>query len=105
MHVCSTGQVDDARNILKSLEVVVPGLAMVRLRRVNLERRQGRMEEAEVLLKESLESAKTSSEISFYAVKLARHFLKVHKSVDMAKKVLQDAIERDPVGKLDKTHR
>lgn len=92
-----TGSVDEARSILKNLEMAVPGLAMVRLRRVSLERRHGRMEEAEALLREAVETAKTSNEASFYAVKLARQFLKVQKSVSKARTVLLDAIERDPV--------
>uniref|UniRef100_A0A3B4BE10 Pre-mRNA-processing factor 39 n=1 Tax=Periophthalmus magnuspinnatus TaxID=409849 RepID=A0A3B4BE10_9GOBI len=90
------GQVEEARSILQSLETIIPGLAVVRLRRVSLERRHGRMEEAEALLTEALTTAKTPTEASFYAVKLARHFLKVHKSQEQAKKTLQDAIERDP---------
>lgn len=88
---------DDAREILKSLEVTIPGLAMVRLRRVSLERRQGNMEEAEALLRESMECGKDNTEMSFYAVKLARHYMKVQKSLSKAKKVLLDAIEKDPV--------
>uniref|UniRef100_A0A8C6WRA0 Pre-mRNA-processing factor 39 n=1 Tax=Neogobius melanostomus TaxID=47308 RepID=A0A8C6WRA0_9GOBI len=90
------GQEDEARGILKSLEEIVPGLAMVRLRRVNLERRHGCTEEAETLLAEALQMAKTPNEASFYAVKLSRYFLKVGKSLDKAKKTLHEAIERDP---------
>ncbi|KAI4802085.1 hypothetical protein KUCAC02_019943 [Chaenocephalus aceratus] len=44
------GNVEEARDILKSLEALVPGLAMVRLRRVSLERRHGNLEEAEAML-------------------------------------------------------
>ncbi|KAM3603490.1 uncharacterized protein V6R79_023407 [Siganus canaliculatus] len=89
------GNVEEARDILKSLEAVVPGLAMVRLRRVSLERRRGNLEEAEVLLKEAMESANNATETSFYAVKLARQHLKVQRSLSKAKKVLLDAIEKD----------
>ncbi|KAJ0061246.1 hypothetical protein NL108_013919 [Boleophthalmus pectinirostris] len=90
------GEVEEARSILQSLESIIPGLAVVRLRRVSLERRHGRMEEAEALLTEAMTTAKTPTEASFYAVKLARHFLKVHKSQEHAKKTLKDAIDRDP---------
>lgn len=88
---------DEAREILKTLEATIPGLAMVRLRRVSLERRQGNMEEAETLLREAMDSGKDNTEMSFYGVKLARHYMKVQKSLSKAKKVLLDAIEKDPV--------
>ncbi|XP_034999996.1 pre-mRNA-processing factor 39 isoform X1 [Hippoglossus stenolepis] len=89
------GQVEEARDILKSLEVAVPGMAMVRLRRVSLERRHGNLEDAEVLLREAMDSAEAVSETSFYAVKLARQLMKVQKSLSKARKVLLDAIEKD----------
>ncbi|XP_059212422.1 pre-mRNA-processing factor 39 [Centropristis striata] len=89
------GNVEEARSILKSLEAGVPGLAMVRLRRVSLERRHGNLEEAEALLREAMESAKNATETSFYAVKLARQMMKVQRSLSKARKVLLDAIEKD----------
>lgn len=89
------GNVEEARGILKSLEAAVPGLAMVRLRRVSLERRHGNLEEAEALLTEAMESAKNATETSFYAVKLARQMMKVQRSLSKARKVLLDAIEKD----------
>ncbi|XP_070843115.1 pre-mRNA-processing factor 39 isoform X2 [Chaetodon trifascialis] len=89
------GNVEEARGILKSLEASVSGLAMVRLRRVSLERRHGNMEEAEALLREAMESAKNATEMSFYAMKLARQQMKVLRSLSKAKKVLLDAIEKD----------
>ncbi|XP_030260886.1 pre-mRNA-processing factor 39 isoform X2 [Sparus aurata] len=89
------GNVEEARGILKSLEESVPGLAMVRLRRVSLERRHGNMDEAEALLREAMESGKDATETSFYAVKLARQQMKVQKSLSKARKVLLDAIEKD----------
>ncbi|KAL7388650.1 hypothetical protein ABVT39_018591 [Epinephelus coioides] len=89
------GNVEEARGILKSLEESVPGLAMVRLRRVSLERRHGNLEEAEALLREAMESAKNATETSFYAVKLARQMMKVQRSLSKARKVLLDAIEKD----------
>uniref|UniRef100_H2MJR9 Pre-mRNA-processing factor 39 n=2 Tax=Oryzias latipes TaxID=8090 RepID=H2MJR9_ORYLA len=88
--------VEEARGILKTLEATIPGLAMVRLRRVNLERRHGNLEEAEALLKEAMEQGRDVTEMSFYAVKLARHVMKVQKDPSKAKKVLLDALERDP---------
>uniref|UniRef100_A0A674ALJ9 Pre-mRNA-processing factor 39 n=1 Tax=Salmo trutta TaxID=8032 RepID=A0A674ALJ9_SALTR len=89
------GNIEEARGILKSLEEVVPGLAMVRLRRVSLERRHGNLEEAEALLSEAMASGKNASETSFYAVKLARQLLKVQRSLAKARKVLLDTIDKD----------
>uniref|UniRef100_A0A3Q0R690 Pre-mRNA-processing factor 39 n=1 Tax=Amphilophus citrinellus TaxID=61819 RepID=A0A3Q0R690_AMPCI len=91
------GDIEDARGILKSLEAAIPGLAMVRLRRVSLERRHDNLEEAEALLREAMESAKNATEASFYAVKLARQLMKVQRSLGKARKVLLDAIEKDQV--------
>ncbi len=79
------------------MEENVPGLAMVRLRRVSLERRHGDMEEAEVLLRDGITNGTNSSEASFYAVKLARQLVKVQKSIGKAKKVLLEAVEKDEV--------
>ncbi|XP_062324560.1 pre-mRNA-processing factor 39 [Osmerus eperlanus] len=89
------GNVDEARRILKELEEAVPALAMVRLRRVSLERRHGNLEEAEALLGDAMASGKNASETSFYAVKLARQLLKVQRSLGKARKVLLEAIEKD----------
>lgn len=91
------GCVDEARSILKAFEEAVPGLAMVRLRRVSLERRHGNMDEAEALLRDAITNGKNNSESSFYAVKLARQLVKVQKSIGKAKKVLLEAVEKDEV--------
>ncbi|XP_036398685.1 pre-mRNA-processing factor 39-like [Megalops cyprinoides] len=89
------GNVEEARRILKSLEEVVPGLAMVRLRRVSLERRHGNLEEAASLLQDAVTNGRNVSESSFYSIKLARHLFKVQKSLQKARKVLLEAIEKD----------
>ncbi|KAJ8409093.1 hypothetical protein AAFF_G00241140 [Aldrovandia affinis] len=89
------GNIAEARGILKALEETVPGLAMVRLRRVSLERRHGNMEEAESLLQDAIGNGKNAGESSFYSIKLARQLLKVQRSLERARKVLLEAIERD----------
>nr|XP_032820847.1 pre-mRNA-processing factor 39 [Petromyzon marinus] len=89
------GNLDEARRVLRSLEESLPGLAMVRLRRVSLERRQGNFSAAETLLREAMEGAKTPEMASFYAIKLTRMLAKVEKTVEKARKVLLDAIEKD----------
>ncbi|XP_054581423.1 pre-mRNA-processing factor 39 isoform X2 [Eptesicus fuscus] len=89
------GNINEARNILRTFEECVLGLAMVRLRRVSLERRHGNMEEAEHLLQDAIKNAKSNNESSFYAIKLARHLFKIQKNLAKSKKVLLEAIERD----------
>ncbi|KAK6481532.1 pre-mRNA-processing factor 39-like [Huso huso] len=94
------GNIEEARGILKTFEETVPGLAMVRLRRVSLERRHGNLEEAESLLREAIKNGKTASVSSFYSIKLARLLFKVQKSLQRAREVLLEAIERDESPKL-----
>ncbi|XP_066550663.1 pre-mRNA-processing factor 39 isoform X2 [Amia ocellicauda] len=94
------GNIEEARGILQALEEAVPGLAMVRLRRVSLERRHGNLEEAESLLQDAMNNGKNASEASFYAIKLARQLFKVQKSLQKARKVLVEAIERDQSPRL-----
>ncbi|NXF12946.1 PRP39 factor, partial [Smithornis capensis] len=89
------GNLEEARRILKTFEECILGLAMIRLRRVSLERRHGNMEEAEQLLEDAVRNAKSISEASFYAIKLARHLFKVQKNLPKARKVLSEAIELD----------
>lgn len=70
---------------------------MVRLRRVSLERRQGNMEGAEALLMEAIRDNEGMPVSSFYSVKLARQVLKVQKNLIKARKILLEALEKDPV--------
>ncbi|XP_062456799.1 uncharacterized protein LOC134154132 isoform X3 [Rhea pennata] len=90
------GNLEEARRILRCFEEVVPGLAMVRLRRVSLERRQGNLEEAEALLQEAMLANEGLPLASFYAIKLARQVFKVQKNLIKARKVLVEALEKDP---------
>lgn len=70
---------------------------MVRLRRVSLERRQGNLAEAEALLLEAMRASEGLPLASFYAVKLARQASKVQKNLAKARKVLVEALEKEPV--------
>lgn len=94
------GNLEEARRILRSLEEAVPGLAMVRLRRVSLERRQGNLAGAEALLLEAVRAHEGLPEglplASFYAVKLARHLGKVQRDLARARQVLLRALDKDP---------
>ncbi|MBN3289366.1 PRP39 factor, partial [Polypterus senegalus] len=95
------GNRQEARRILENLEQLVPGLAMVRLRRASLERRAGNMEAAESLLREAVQYSQGTPLHAFYSIKLARQLLRVQKNLGRARKVLLDAIEKEPEnGKL-----
>ncbi|XP_017329710.1 pre-mRNA-processing factor 39 [Ictalurus punctatus] len=91
------GNTSEAQRILEALEKAMPGLAMVRLRRVALERRAGHLEKAESLLKEAVEENKDKPYLhAFYSIKLARFFHKLGKNPSRARAVLQEAIEISP---------
>ncbi|XP_069749965.1 pre-mRNA-processing factor 39-like isoform X2 [Narcine bancroftii] len=89
------GDLKESRRILKSFQMVMPGLAMVLLRRVSLERRCGDLEQAETLLREAIEQHQGTPLASFFAIKLSRQLLKVQKNLTKARKVLQEAIDGD----------
>ncbi|ETE60031.1 Pre-mRNA-processing factor 39 [Ophiophagus hannah] len=80
-----------------TFEDYVPGLVMVRLRRVSLERRLGNMDMAEALLMEAIRDNEGMPISSFYSVKLARQVLKVQKNLAKARKILLEALEKDPM--------
>lgn len=76
----------------------MPGLAMVRLRRVGIERRTGHLDKAQSLLKEAVEENKDKPHLhAFYSIKLARFLHKLGKNASRARAVLQEAIEISPV--------
>ncbi|XP_053576082.1 uncharacterized protein LOC128665868 isoform X2 [Bombina bombina] len=90
------GCLESARSVLSTLEEVVPGLALVRLRRASLERRGGNLAEAEKLLLEALiKTSDTELEV-FYAIKLARFLLKVQGNPEKAVNVLSKVLDKYP---------
>ncbi|KAJ8282826.1 hypothetical protein COCON_G00053450 [Conger conger] len=91
------GNIAEAGRVLENLEQTMPGLAMVRLRRAGLERRTGRLDQAEALLREAVQQSKDSPSLhAFYSIKLARLLLKLGKNAAKAKTVLLEAIELCP---------
>ncbi|XP_029518387.1 pre-mRNA-processing factor 39-like isoform X1 [Oncorhynchus nerka] len=91
------GDLTEARRVLEALETSVPGLAMVRLRRAGLERRAGRLDESEALLRDAVAQAKETPHLhAFYSIKLARLLLKLCKNPSKARGVLQEALEISP---------
>ena len=71
------GNIDKARGILKGIDSLVPGLVLVRLRRIGLEVRERKYEEAEALYRESTTSAEDTEARNFYAWRYARFAAKV----------------------------
>lgn len=92
------GNLTEARRVLAAIEKTVPGLAVVRLRRVALERRAGQLDRSEALLQEAVAESKEKPTLhAFYSIKLARLLLKLGRNPSKARKVLQEALEISPV--------
>lgn len=91
----SQGNHDEGWEILANLEKNNPGLAMVALRRISLERRQSNLTEAEALYKEYIDNAATNEIRSFFTIKYSRFLSKVCQNVDKSREVLKEAIEVD----------
>lgn len=72
-----TGNNKTAQEILSRLEKNVPGLVMVAMRRISLERRQGNHAEAERLFQEYLEKTTSNKCRTFFAIKYTRYLQKV----------------------------
>lgn len=84
--------------MLEAIEKTVPGLAVVRLRRVAVERRAGQLDQSEALLQEAVAESKEKPTLhAFYSIKLARLLLKLGRNPSKARKVLQEAMEISPV--------
>ncbi|KAM3842343.1 pre-mRNA-processing factor 39-like, partial [Diretmus argenteus] len=91
------GDLAEARRVLEALERTLPGLAAVRLRRAGLERRAGRLDESEALLREAVvQSREKPSLHAFFSIKLARLLLKLGRNPGRARGVLQEALEISP---------
>lgn len=84
--------------MLQALEKTLPGLAVVRLRRVALERRAGQLDQSEALLQDAVAESKERPTLhAFYSIKLARLLLKLGRNPSSARRVLQEALEISPV--------
>ncbi|KAM9301751.1 pre-mRNA-processing factor 39-like [Gastrophryne carolinensis] len=94
------GCLESARGILREAEKALPNLAILRLKRVALERRNGNLLEAEKLLMEAKQNSTDVKLSSFYATKLSRLILTLQGDLHKARSVLTDAIQKDPVRQL-----
>ena len=67
-----------ASEILENLDSVVPGLAMVKTRRANLERRLGNSEKVTEIYEKAIQDASDLETASFYSVRYSRFLVKVY---------------------------
>ncbi|CAG5123083.1 unnamed protein product, partial [Candidula unifasciata] len=84
-----------ARRILTNLETNVPGLAMVCVRRISLERRSKNHQAAEELFKMYIDKAVSHKTKTFFSIKCARYLQKVMGETEKARKVLLDILDKD----------
>ncbi|KAL5009095.1 hypothetical protein ScPMuIL_014676 [Solemya velum] len=89
------GNHDAAWEVLSNLEKSVPGLVMVSMRRISLERRKGNMEDCEQLFKYYIENAGTTEVMTFFCIKYARYLFKIKGDTEGARAVLHAAIAKD----------
>ncbi|XP_076099638.1 pre-mRNA-processing factor 39-like isoform X1 [Mytilus galloprovincialis] len=89
------GNYDGAYDVLATLEKSVPGLIMVAMRRISLERRRGNLATVETFFKDYIENAASPEIASFYSIKYARFLLKIKVDPEAAREVFKQAIEKD----------
>ncbi len=68
---------DTAREILRNIDSVVPGVVLTRLWRIGLEMREKKYDQAEALYLESVSRAQSSEARNFYAGRYAGFAVKV----------------------------
>nr|XP_002123360.1 pre-mRNA-processing factor 39-like [Ciona intestinalis] len=88
------GNTSTAIEILENLNKVLPGMAMIKMRRVALQRRAGNIQAAEDILISYVTVAEKDKEILFYTRKLAWFLFKISNKKDEARKLLKDLIPK-----------
>ncbi|KAJ2953319.1 hypothetical protein O0L34_g906 [Tuta absoluta] len=91
------GNPGKAADILDRIEKTCPNVVQIQYRRVNLERRRGDLEKCASLYEGYIASAKSKPVASALAIKYARFQFHVRKSPEAARKVLDEAIVKDPL--------
>ncbi|XP_049877646.1 pre-mRNA-processing factor 39 isoform X2 [Pectinophora gossypiella] len=86
-----------AAEILDRIEKTCPNLVQIQYRRVNLERRRGDLDKCAQLYETYIASAKNKAVASALAIKYARFQFHIRHAPDAARKVLDDAIAKDPL--------
>ncbi|PVD26290.1 hypothetical protein C0Q70_13961 [Pomacea canaliculata] len=89
------GNYKTAQEILSLLDKNVPGLVMVAMRRISLERRQGNHAEAERLFQEYIEKTTSNKSRTFFSIKYTRYLQKVRGDTERARQIIKEAVELD----------
>lgn len=71
------GQVDGARQVLATLDAALPGIILVKLHRLSLERRHGFHDNVTSLFEEALSQSTSSEAFNFYSWRYAKYLSKV----------------------------
>ncbi|GBP50559.1 Pre-mRNA-processing factor 39 [Eumeta japonica] len=91
------GNTARAAEILERIEKACPNLVQIQYRRVNLERRRGDHDKCASLYENYISSAKNKAVASALSIKYARFLFHVKRDSVAARKVLDEAITRDPL--------
>lgn len=91
------GNTTKAAEILDRIEKTCPNLMQIQYRRVNLERRRGDYEKCAQLYESYISSAKSKAVASALAIKYARFVFHIRQDPKAARKILDDAINKDPL--------
>lgn len=91
------GNTAKAAEILDRIEKTCPGLVQIQYRRVNLERRRGDYDKCCQLFEGYITAAKNKAVASALAIKYARFLFHVKKDTATARKVLDEAVTKDPL--------
>lgn len=89
------GNAAKASEILAELDKGVPGIIIVKLKRVNLERRRGNFEVTCTLYEETMNETSDQELATFFAIRYSRFLAKVMGNVEKAREVLKIALEKD----------
>lgn len=71
------GNAAKASEILAELDKAVPGIIMVKLKRINLERRRGNFEGTSALYEEAMSETSDQELATFFAIRYSRFLSKV----------------------------
>ncbi|XP_074632346.1 pre-mRNA-processing factor 39-like isoform X2 [Acropora palmata] len=89
------GNAGKASEILAELDKGVPGIIMVKLKRVNLERRRKNFDVVSSLYEESMNETSDQELATFFAIRYSRFLTKIMGNIDKAREVLKGALEKD----------
>ncbi|XP_068731526.1 pre-mRNA-processing factor 39-like isoform X2 [Montipora capricornis] len=89
------GNAAKASEILAELDKVVPGIIMVKLKRINLERRRKNFDVVSSLYEEAINETSDQELATFFSIRYSRFLAKVMGNVDKARTTLKAALEKD----------